>query len=90
MTADSAPSDSKTVYAMFGIWYNETQRMIHIPVPKSSWFHSAMSNDPTTRVCTQRGDGCLKTRVGGRGMSEWVLVSNQKPCSVGFCRTQQA
>lgn len=49
MTIEPAPGGSKTVYARFGVWYDEDQRMIHLTVPGSRWFHTTVSNEPASR-----------------------------------------
>jgi len=49
MTIEPAPGGSKTVYARFGIWYDEKQRMIHLTIPGSGWFHTTVSNDSGSR-----------------------------------------
>ncbi len=49
MTIEPAPGGSKTVYARFGVWYDEGQRMIHMTVPGSGWFHTTVSNEPGSR-----------------------------------------
>jgi hypothetical protein len=37
------------VYARFGIWYDPKQRMIHMTIPGSGWFHTTVSNDVTSK-----------------------------------------
>lgn len=45
MSIEPAKDGSRTVYARVGIWYDEGQRMIHITIPGSGWFHTTVSND---------------------------------------------
>jgi hypothetical protein len=44
-----AEGRSKTVYARMGVWYDSGERMIHMTIPGSGWFHTTVSNNPESK-----------------------------------------
>lgn len=50
MSGDISKSErgGKSVYVRMGVWYDGENGHIRLTVPGSRWFHTTVSNDPTS------------------------------------------
>lgn len=50
MTIEPAPRGSKTIYIeKLGVWYDESQRQIHLSIPGHETFHTTVSDNPASK-----------------------------------------